>query len=84
MSETVINQVIYMSPDNDDEAVIEQRFAFAVVKTIDPKTKKMQVHVKTKGQGIPLPEAVIILEGWIEKVKKELQRPYTTNLKFSK
>jgi hypothetical protein len=73
-----------MSPKSDDDKMIEQRFAFAVIKRVDPKTKRMQVQVKTKGQGIPLPEAVIILEGWIEKVKKELQKPYTSNLKFSK
>jgi hypothetical protein len=44
----------------------------------------MKVQVKTRGEGIPLAEAVIILEGWIKKVKKELQKPYTNNLKFGK
>ena len=64
--------------------VVEQRFGFAVVKRVNKKTKKMTVQVKTKGEGIPLAEAVIILEGWIDKVKKELQKPYTQNLKFGK
>jgi len=64
--------------------VVEQKFGFFVVKRIDKKTKKMQVHVKTRGEGIPLPEAVIILEGWIKKVKEQLQKPYTQNLKFGK
>lgn len=63
---------------------IEQKFAFAVVKRINKKTKKMTVQVKTRGQGIPLAEAVIILEGWIKKVKEELQKPYSQNLKFRK
>ena len=61
---------------------VEQRFGFFVIKRIDKKTKKMQVQLKTKGEGIPLSEAVIILEGWIKKVKEELQRPYVENLKF--
>lgn len=64
--------------------VIEQKFGFFVVKRIDKKTKKMQVHVRTRGEGIPLPEAIIILEGWIKKVKEKLQKPYTDNLKFGR
>ncbi len=67
-----------------DEDIVEQRFGFAIERKVDRKTKKMQVQVKTRGEGIPLAEAVIILEGWIEKVKKELQKPYVENLKFGK
>jgi len=67
-----------------DPDVVEQRFGFAVIKRINKKTKKMHVEVKTRGEGIPLTEAVIILEGWIKKVKKELQKPYTQNLKFGR
>jgi hypothetical protein len=62
--------------------VVEQRFGLAVVKRIDQETKKMHVELKTRGEGIPLAEAVIILEGWIKKVKEELQKPYVQNLKF--
>jgi hypothetical protein len=61
---------------------VEQKFGFFVIKRINKKTKKMEVQVRTRGEGIPLPEAVIILEGWIKKVKEELQKPYTENLKF--
>ena len=64
--------------------LIEQKFGFFVVKQIDKKTKKMQVHVRTRGEGIPLSEAIIILEGWIKKVKEKLQKPYTDNLKFGR
>jgi len=70
--------------ESKDPNLVEQRFGFAVIKRIDKKTKKMQVQVKTRGEGIPLAEAVIILEGWIKKVKEELQKPYTQNLKFGK
>jgi hypothetical protein len=62
--------------------MIEQKFGLFVVKHIDTKNKKMQVELKTKSEGIPLSEAVIILEGWVKKVKEELQRPFVQNLKF--
>lgn len=65
-----------------DEEIIEQKFGFFVIKRINKKTKKMQVELKTKGEGIPLSEAVIILEGWVKKVKEELQKPYIQNLRF--
>jgi hypothetical protein len=70
--------------ENENSGEIEQKFGFFLIKRIDKKTKKMQVQLKTKGEGIPLSEAVIILEGWIKKVKKELQKPYVQNLKFGK
>ena len=66
----------------ETEEIIEQKFGFFVIKRINKKTKKMQVELKTKGEGIPLSEAVIILEGWVKKVKEELQRPYVQNLRF--
>jgi len=64
--------------------VVEQKFGLFVVRRIDKKTNKMQVQLKTKGEGIPLADAVIIVEGWARKVKEELQKPYIENLKFGK
>jgi len=54
----------------------EQKFGVFIIRTINKKTKQMQVQMKTKGEGIPLSEAVIILEGWIRRVKQELRKPY--------
>jgi len=65
-----------------EPGMIEQKFGLFVVKRIDPKNKKMQVELRTKSEGIPLAEAVIILEGWVKKVKRELQKPFVENLKF--
>ena len=76
--------LVYVMVGKERANQIEQRFGFVVIKRIDPKTKKMQVELKTKGEGIPLAEALIIMEGWIKKVKEELERPYTQNLKFGK
>ncbi len=67
-----------------EENIEEQRFGLFVIRRIDKKTKKIQVQLKTKGEGIPLADAVIIVEGWAKKVKEELQKPYTENLKFGK
>ncbi len=69
-------------PEEPD--IIEQKFGFFVIKRIDKKTKKMHVELKTRGEGMPLAEAVIILEGWVKKVKEELQKPYVQNLKFGR
>ena len=63
-------------------AEVAQKFALLIDRTIDPETKKMHVTMKTKGEGIPLAEAVIIIEGWVEKVKHEMQKPYTEKLTF--
>jgi hypothetical protein len=72
-----------MAEKEAEEAdIVEQKFGFFVTKRIDKKTKRAQVQLRTKGEGMPLAEAVIILEGWIEKVKEELQKPYTRNLRF--
>ncbi len=65
------------------EDVEEQKFAVLITRTIDKKTKKAHLSMQTRGEGISLPEAAVIIEGWVKKVKKEIQRPYTDNLVFS-
>jgi len=64
------------------EEQIEQKFALAITRVIDTKTNKMNVTMKTKGEGIPLAEAVIIIEGWVNKVKEEMAKPYVEKTKF--
>lgn len=61
---------------------VEQKFGLVISRTIDEETKKMKVTMKTKGEGIPLAEAVIIIEGWVDKVKQEMQKPYTEKMTF--
>jgi hypothetical protein len=63
-------------------AEVEQKFALLISRVIDQESKKMHVSMKTKGEGIPLAEAVIIVEGWVKKVKEEMQKPYTEKLTF--
>jgi hypothetical protein len=62
--------------------VVEQKFGLAITRVIDKETNKMSVTMKTMGEGIPLADAVIIIEGWVKKVKEEMQRPYVEKIKF--
>lgn len=64
------------------EEMVEQKFALAITRVIDKETNKMNVTMKTKGEGIPLAEAIIIIEGWVNKVKEEMSRPYNEKIKF--
>ena len=63
-------------------AEVEHKFALLISRKIDQESKKMHVTMKTKGEGIPLAEAVIIIEGWVKKVKEEMQKPYTEKMTF--
>jgi len=58
------------------EDIEEQRYGIFIVRRINKKTKQVQVELKTRGEKFPLSEAVIILEGWIERVKHELKKPF--------
>ncbi|MEM5853594.1 MAG: hypothetical protein QXG39_05015 [Candidatus Aenigmatarchaeota archaeon] len=58
------------------EEMEEQKFGIYIVRRINRKTKQMQVELKTKGEKFPLSDAVIILEGWIERVKQEIKKPF--------
>jgi len=59
-----------------EEEIQEQKFGIVIVRRINKKTKQMQVELKTKGEKFPLSEAVIILEGWVERVKQEIKKPF--------
>jgi len=58
------------------EDMEEQRFGIFIVRRINKKTKQVQVELKTKGEKFPLSDAVIILEGWVERVKQEIKKPF--------
>lgn len=60
----------------------EQKFAVLITRIIDKDTGKTQLSMQTKGEGITLTEAAIILEGWANKVKEEIQKPFTENMMF--
>jgi hypothetical protein len=64
------------SGNMEEKQEIEQNFGIFIKRVINTKTKQMHVEMKTKSQGIPLGDVVIILEGWVKKVKEELQKPY--------
>ena len=68
--------------DQEKNDIIIQTFIFAIKRTIDNKTQQAKLELKTEGKGIPLPEAAIILEGWINKVKEKIQEPFVKSLEF--
>ena len=67
--------------DQEKNNIITQTFVFAIKRTIDKKTQQAKVELKTESKGILLPEAAIILEGWVNKVKEKIQEP-TKTLEF--
>ncbi len=64
----------------DDENIEMQFFGLKIIKTLDKKTGKGQLHLETSGEGIGLPEALIYIEGWVEKIKEQIQHPITSTL----
>jgi hypothetical protein len=68
--------------DQEKNDLIIHTFAFAIKRTIDKKTHQAKVELKTEGKGISLPEAAIILEGWVNKVKEKIQEPFVKSLEF--
>ena len=68
--------------DQEKNDTIIQTFVFAIKRTIDNKTQQAKLELKTEGKGISLPEAAIILEGWVNKVKEKIQEPFVKSLEF--
>ncbi|MBI2549036.1 hypothetical protein HYW21_06835 [Candidatus Woesearchaeota archaeon] len=58
--------------NTDKDEIIEQLFALRIHKTIDPTTKKVNIEVKAASQKLPLPEVLLILEGWVTKQKEAM------------
>ncbi|NIA03992.1 MAG: hypothetical protein GWP09_01440 [Nitrospiraceae bacterium] len=68
--------------NNDFNKFEEQKFVLAIVRQINKATGEVKLSMRTKGDGITLPEAAVILEGWVNKVKEKIQEPFTKDLKF--
>jgi len=69
--------------DQEKNDTIIQTFVFAIKRTIDNKTQQAKLELKTESKGISLPEAAIILEGWVNKVKEKIQEPFVKSLEFT-
>ena len=62
---------------------IIHKFALGVSK-ISNDNKAWQVRVASKCEGISLEEAIFYVEGWLDKVKKELKEKHFKDLRFGK
>lgn len=70
-------------PQQQSDSEVEiQRFAVLIEKVIEKKTGAIHVSMKTQGNGIPMAEAAVILEGWAKKVQEEISKPFTDNMIF--
>ena len=61
--------------------MIEHKFALGVKKT-SADGVNWKVTVGSKGEGVTMEEAVFYIEGWLEKVKKELKNKHFSQLKM--
>ncbi|MBN1645830.1 hypothetical protein JW868_02205 [Candidatus Woesearchaeota archaeon] len=57
------------------EGKIMQLFGLRIYKEIDPKTKNVQMEIKSQTRGLPVPEALLLVEGWLETEKKKMLDP---------
>ena len=63
--------------------MIEQKFALGI-KKVSEDGKNWTVTVGSKGEGVTMEEAVFYVEGWLKKVKKELEEKHFSGLRFEK
>lgn len=61
--------------------MIEQKFALGIKKTSEDG-KSWTVTVASKGEGVSMEEALFYIEGWVERVKKELKEKHFSKLRF--
>ncbi|PIY59986.1 hypothetical protein COY95_04180 [Candidatus Woesearchaeota archaeon CG_4_10_14_0_8_um_filter_47_5] len=52
--------------------VISQVFALRIIKEIDPRSGKVHIEVKSRSEGLPFADAVLITEGWAKAQKQKM------------
>ena len=60
----------------------KQRMFVLAVMTEQKDNGTETTNIKTKGQNMPLPEAIFYVEQWLEQVKENLKRPFKENFKL--
>ncbi len=59
----------------EDKQTQQQVFALRIIKEFSPSTGQMKVEVKSKSEGMPMAEAIIIVEGWLQAEKEKMTGP---------
>ncbi|MFH1916276.1 MAG: hypothetical protein ABIJ21_03350 [Nanoarchaeota archaeon] len=57
-----------------DEPILHM-FGLSIVKEIDPKSKQVHLEIKSKTEGLPMAEALLLVEGWLAAEKEKLIGP---------
>jgi hypothetical protein len=62
-----------MKDEKDD--VVMHMFGLSIIKEIDPKTKQVHLEIKSKTDGLPMAEAILLVEGWLAAEKEKMIGP---------
>ena len=57
------------------EKNIQQVFALRIIKDFDPVTNNVKLEIKSKSDGMPASDALMIVEGWCKAEKEKLLFP---------
>ncbi|MBU1975353.1 MAG: hypothetical protein KKG59_03025 [Nanoarchaeota archaeon] len=57
------------------EGPIVQMFGLRMIKEINPKTKQVHLEIKSKSEGMPMAEAMLLVEGWLKAEKEKMIGP---------
>jgi len=52
-----------------------QMFGLRIVKEIDVSSKQVHLEIKSKSEGMPIAEALLLVEGWLSAEKEKLVGP---------
>ncbi|MFH1073284.1 MAG: hypothetical protein V1743_07695 [Nanoarchaeota archaeon] len=58
-----------------DKDQVYQLFGLSIVKQIDQKTRQVHLEIKSKVEGLPIAEAILLVEGWLQAEKEKLIGP---------
>lgn len=62
-----------MKTGKDD--VFVHMFGLSIIKEIDQKTKQVHLEIKSKTEGLPMAEAILLVEGWLAAEKEKMVGP---------
>lgn len=58
-----------------EEEPVVQIFGLRIVKEIDQNSKQVHLEIKSKSEGLPMAEAMLLVEGWLAAEKEKLIGP---------
>lgn len=74
-TEEKISQEKISSEMGQQQDRITQLFGLSIVKVIDTETKQVHLEIKSKSHGLPIAEALLLVEGWVNAEKEKVVGP---------